>query len=297
MSSKLTQDVVCYQKTGEGEKDLIDRISLYAYQYPKRASDWDEDRCSEFFLAFYPRISRLLERYRPEYTFETYLCSCLKWFMKTFNENMASRDHYEAWWTNPVRADYDDCGSLYDEASDIDTACENREADEECCCEGPFTRNQDGQIADPAVRRRLLFIAMLRAADLDSDQLESIARLTGTDPDWLFDRVGKAKETILWKIENRERLRRRRNECWYRMDGASKRLKAEEACEGNHYREWQRKEQTWRKRYHSASEGLKHSRVSPSHKDIGNLLNVPPGTVSSGLHLIRKAWARVESSL
>ena len=56
MNTILTQAVLAYQRTGDGWPDLLDRIRLYVYEFPDRWSDWDEDRRSEFFLAFQGRI-------------------------------------------------------------------------------------------------------------------------------------------------------------------------------------------------------------------------------------------------
>lgn len=298
MASILTDEVVRYQETGKGWRELSDRISLYAYKYPMKTSDWDEDRCSDFFLAFHPRIPRLVERFRPKFNFETYLSCCLKWYMKTFSDKVADREHYECWWSDPERARYDECGALVDSCAESfgETSEELPEKPEPGACGGIFTLDSQGHIADPAIRKRLLFITLLRAGDLDSRQVEAMASLVNVDPEWLFNRVRMARDSVLWKLENRERLRRRRNECWYRLESAGRRRKAEEVRDGNRYREWQRKEKTWRSRYRSASEGLKKSRVNPSHKEIGRLLNVPAGTVSSGLHLIRKAWDAVSEA-
>ena len=293
MTSTMTEEVIRYKETGEGWESLYDRVCIYSYDYPFRWSDWDEDRCSDFYMAFHPRIPGLIQRFQPDYTFETYLCCSLKWYMRTFNEKLASREHYEAWWTDPRRAAEDECGSLVESSAPGFGEGENGgliEAGED----GPFAVDTKGRLEDPVLRRRILFIVLLRAADLGSGTVDSIAKLAGVDPDWLFECTEEIRDIVSVKAEKRERLRRRRNECWYRLDGATRRLKAEEACEGNHYREWKRKAQTWRNRYDSARTGLRKMKVLPSHEEIGTILDVPTGTVSSGIFLIRKAWSDIE---
>ena len=54
----------------------------------------------------------------------------------------------------------------------------------------------------------------------------------------------------------------------------------------------ERRMHTWEKRYESACENLRHLNVSPSHEEIGRLLDVPPGTVSSGLFFCQKNLER-----
>ena len=291
MSLSITEEVVQFQQTGRGWKALSDRICLYAYRYPRLASDWDEDRCSDFFMSFYPRIRRLVERYRPEYSFETYLCSCLKWHMKTFLDHVAAGEYYDDWWTDPDRAEMDGCGSVMELSEGIGYPAA-MEQETESGTGGRFRTDSTGRIADPAFRRRFLYVLMLKAADLSGSQVEALAKLVGRDPRNLADNVRSARETVAWKVEARERLRRRRNECWYRMKDAARRSRAEEVCEGNRYREWKRKEQTWRSRYESASRHLKVTKVHPTHRDISRILGVPQGTISSGLHLLRRKLDR-----
>ena len=287
MTPSITEEVVRFQATGDGWKALSDRISLYAYRYPRLASDWDEDRCSEFFMSFYPRIRRLVDRYRPDYSFETYLCSCLKWHMKTFLDHVTTGEYYDSWWTDPDRAELDGCGSVME----LPDGCRDGWAAEDAGGTGAvgiFRTDRTGSIADPAFRRRLLYVLMPQAADPSGSQVEILAGLVGRDPADLADRVRDARETVAWKVEARERLRRRRNECWYRMKDAARRGRAEEVCDGGRYREWKRKEQTWRSRYESASRHLRETKVQPTHRDISRILGVPQGTISSGLHLLRK---------
>lgn len=288
MTPSITEEVVQYQETGEGWKALSDRISLYAYRYPRLASDWDEDRCSEFFMSFYPRIHRLVERYRPDFSFETYLCSCLKWHMKTFLDHVATGEFYDSWWTDPERAEIDGCGAVVELPEGLSDGTVGGEM---------LRTDEAGRIADPAFRRRFLYVLMLKAADLSGSQVEALARLVDRDPAVLADKVRDAREAVSWKVEARERLRRRRNECWYRMKDAARRGRAEEVCEGNRYREWKRKEQTWRRRYKSASRHLKAVKVHPTHKDISRILGVPQGTVSSGLHLVRQKLDRPDTKV
>ena len=83
MEQSLTETVLEFQKTGTGWAALRERICLYVYIFPTKWTDWDEDRRSEFFIDFYPRISGLVNRYEPFYSFETYLCCSLRWYVKT----------------------------------------------------------------------------------------------------------------------------------------------------------------------------------------------------------------------
>ena len=289
MKETLTQAILAYKVTGKGWSDLSDRISLYVYDYPGNWTDWDEDRCSDFFLSFLPKIPGLVRRFRPDYSFETYLSSSLHWYIKTFTEKQATREHYECW---AVEVSEDQAMRKSEiDPLDFNSSEENTilESPEDC----PFELEENGRLKDPILRRRLLYAVLLRAADVDDHRIPVIAGLVDVDPDWLYERTGKARSMVSVKINRRNKLRQRRNECWYQLDGARKRI--EGAFDSERQGQWEKKARTWRNRYMTACHSIRNMNIAPSHRDIGRLLDVPPGTVSSGLHFLRKTWLSMES--
>jgi len=291
MEETLTRAVMAYKDSGEGWGELLDRISLFVYRYPGRWTDWDEDRCSDFFLLFYPKIPGLVRRYQPRYRFETYLSNSLEWAIKTYLEMQAGREHYESW-----AAEVSEEPALKKIGSPGPGQISFSSSEEKALLESPekcpFELEKGGRLKDPALRRRILYAVLLRAADLDDHRIPVIAALVDVDSDWLFDRTRAARNLVSGKIERREKLRSRRNEYWYQLDGAQKRL--ENACDSHRRCVWERKTRDWKRRYTSVSRGIRSMNIAPTHKDIGRLLNTPPGTVSSGLYLLRKKWHEME---
>jgi len=281
MKKTLTQEVMDFKKTGQGWKHVSQKIYLYIYEFPGKWTNWDEDRCSDFFLSFLPRVEGLVRRFKPDYSFETYLASALRWYMKTYMENLARQEHYDYWSAQefqeeamlriletPGSSSSDDVPSLDDSF--------------------PFEVDKAGRLRDLTLRRRVLFVFLLRAADLDDHRIPDLARLVDVEEEWLCEVVQKARESVSRNIERRRALEERRNECWYQLDSARRR--AASACDSERQAVWEKKARTWRRRYATASEGIKRLSTAPTHKDIGRILKVPPGTVSSGLHFLRKAW-------
>lgn len=272
-----------YRKTGEGWSLLFERISLFAYKYPRKWTDWDEDKCSDFFLSFMPRIPGLIERFQPDYSFETYLMSSLRWFTKTFTEKQASREHYEGWAVEISEAmAQQNTPESYPVTAEPDPL--------ESC---PFKLDKTGKLEDPTLRRRVLYAFLLRAADMDDHCIPAVAALMDVDPDWLYDQTRRARSLVSWKIDRREKLRQRRNECWYHLDAARKRV--ETAFDSERQNQWKDRAQTWRNRHARACSGIRRMNIAPSHQDIGRILDVPTGTISSGLHFLRKYWNEMEN--
>jgi hypothetical protein len=144
------------------------------------------------------------------------------------------------------------------------------------------------------LRRRILYALLLRAAGVDDHRLPALARLVDVDDEWLFDIVRKARDLVVGNIERRSRLQERRNECWYLLDGARRR--AESACDSDRRAAWEKKARTWKNRYSTAAQLIRHLNVTPTHHDIGRMLQVPAGTVSSGLHFLRKTLNSLEQT-
>jgi len=279
MEQSLTETVLEFQKTGKGWAALRERICLYVYIFPTKWTDWDEDRRSEFFIDFYPRISGLVNRYEPYYSFETYLCCSLRWYVKTYLEKVIRREHYENW-----------CG---DEA--IELYDQNREKGEflvesvsDRIAEVPFDTDARGRLANPTLRRRLLYASLLHVAEIGDDQISVIARLADVDEEWLFDKISDARNMIAVKLEQKTQLQKRRNDYWYHLDEAECRLQSSHFEPEDRRQQWIRNAESWRNRHKTAKEHVRNLKVSPSHGQIGRLLGIPTGTVSSGLHLLRK---------
>ncbi len=289
MKETLTRAVIIYRETGEGWTELLDRISLIVYRYPGKWTDWDEDKCSDFFLQFFPKIPGLVRRFRPRFKFETFLTNSLEWSIKTFNEKQRKYEFYENWVNEQSEIEALVKSGLRPELKETEAEKSLLEFPEKC----PFELEQSGRLQDPALRRRILYAVLLRVADFDDHRIPVIAALVDVDEEWLYERTRKARNLISGKIERREKLRYRRNKYWYQFDIARKRL--ETVYDSDRRERWEKKAEASRHRYMSASRNIRSLHITTAHKDIGRLLDTAPGTVSSGLHLLRKKWHTMES--
>jgi len=293
MKESLTQAVMTFKKTGEKWDSLLNRISLILYKYPVKHKNWDEDKCSEFYLQFYPKIPGIVQRYKPRYRFETYLSSSIEWYMKTFTEKQAKKEQYDNWTREIAEENFLEKTSLPGDKPM--SYCDRQEANllefpENC----PFELEENGRLEDPALRRRILYAVLLRAADMDFHRIPVIATLVDVDADWLFERTRIAENLVSEKIKRRDKLRNRRNEYWYQLNGARKR--SLEACDSGHQNQWARKADEWKNRYISVSRSISSLSVTTAHRDIARMLDTPPGTISSGLYLLRKRWNAMKAA-
>lgn len=275
MKASLTGAIGAYKKTGQGWHELSKHISLLVYRFPRRWTSWDEDRCSEFFLAFHSRIPRLVEKFEPTYSFETYLFSSLRWFMKTFTENMANLEHYETW-----------CIEETQETMEPSVLEEEQEDESGLMSDFALEFDENGVIKNDTLRRRILYAFLLRAADFSDHDIPRIAKLIGVDSGWLLGQAHEARARIDTKVKQREKLREKRNEYWYQLSRARKRLT--DAHDSEQREKWQRKVDLLGNRHKKTCDSIRKMNITLSHKSIGEIINVPPGTVSSGLHFLRR---------
>jgi len=281
MKKSLTGAVVAYKKTGEGWHELFKQICLLVYKFPRLWTSLDEDRCSEFFLSFHPRISRLVKRFEPTHRFETYLFNSLRWFMKAFTENMANLEHYETWCVEESQEKMDTPEFGKEEEGDLDIRPLKESA---------LELDETGILKNDTLRRRILYSVLLRAADFSDHDVPQIAKLIGVDADWLVERTHEARSRIETKVKLRENLREKRNEYWYQLSRARKRL-ADAVHDSEQLDRWRKKVDLLENRHKRTCGSIRKMNITLSHKNIGEIINVPPGTVSSGLHFLRRHLA------
>jgi len=277
MKTSLTGAVVAYKKTGQGWQELSKQIYLLVYNFPKLWTSWDEDRCSEFFLSFHPRVPRLVKKFEPTYSFETYLFNSLRWSMKTFAERMTEVEHYETWCIEESQGTMESFVPKEEEKDESNLPSPKKSA---------LEIDEAGVLMNDTARRRILCAVLLRAGDFGDHDIPRIARLIGLNEDWLLRQTHKIRNKIEKKLELRERLREKRNEYWYQLSRARK--KYTDARDSEQREKWKKKADLLKDRHRRACRNIREMSVTPSHKSIGEIVNVPTGTVSSGLHFLRR---------
>ena len=285
MEQSLTEAVLSYQKTGKNWSEISERICLFVYEFPRKWTKWDSDRCSDFFLSFLPRVPGLVQRYKPHYSFETYLRSSLRWHINTYVKEFSSTEHYIAW----TEIEGERRMKHLEEHEPLQVG-DFISQYEEPLPEGPFDLDEKGRLKDFTLRRRVLSAILLHSADINTKKIGIMAQLVGVEVTWLENTIEEANRRIRDKVDRRNHLRQRRNECWYLMEAAQKHMSNNGNRNKQNASKWNKKIRTWRKRYKLASESLKNMKVSLSHQDIAELLELPVGTVASGLHYLRKTW-------
>ncbi|OQX28983.1 MAG: hypothetical protein B0D92_06115 [Spirochaeta sp. LUC14_002_19_P3] len=288
MKFNLTKAVLEYQKSGENWPEILEQICLIAYQFPRSNTSWDYDRCCEFFISFMPKVPGLVKRFTPSSTFEVYLYISLKMYIRSFLDQLVEQEHYDNW-TEEVSI------------MGMDLLAENNPHQLgdfipktiQPASSGPYKVDEHGRLVHKSHRSRILFSVLLHAVDIKSEWIDSLAGLIDCEAQWLNEILEQARNQVKNKTEYRHKVRMQRNEFWYKMKLTQKKMIFHGEWDEEAYRILQRKYHHWKKRYTQSCHSLQRISVRLSQQEISQILQVPMGTVASGLYFMRKTWSDI----
>ncbi len=275
----LKERVLYYQQTGIGLQDIICHLAPKIYHFPKSKHGSKEDDCGEFFVYFYPRLIRTVRKFRDQgKPFEWYFNSVLCWQYRSY-----SRKHWreEMSWGLIARAAIWAGNAVLALDPEIEVSCRTVSVIKKL-----FDTDRTGRIRKEVHRKCFLFWILKYARRIDSEVIGRIHQLTGYEENWLDDVV---EELRLRKEPQEERLMsltERVNRTFCRARLLEERLSSE-------------RDREMIRRYSEALIRAKHSidltrskisriPLSPSNRQIGEVLDVPKGTVDSSLYSLKK---------
>ena len=291
----ISERVEAYHSGQADAATAIDAIAEFVYRYPVGKSGFNEEDAAEFLLRFYPRIRRLIERYRPTGScFELYLNSSLKFHLRTFAARQANdrirlsteaqpeiaTEIREAPETSPYSVDTIGPRTVYPLSPRQKST-------------GPldFTPPSRGR-ADgltPSEAQRVLVMA-LKAGDLLTPELcRDLAEWIGWDSERLLDTWIELRAMYEPFRVRRSRLAELRDMAWFRVRCVESRIRlATEEAERISLNEERTR---WLHRYHRSRRRLSVMPAGPSHAQIAQVLGIPKGTIDSSVFKARREIA------
>jgi hypothetical protein len=277
--------VLRYQSSGEGLREIIERLSPAVYRYPSGKAYSQEDDAGEFYLYFYPRLLRLLTRYRDRgVPFEHYFHSVLYWNWKSYRRRWKKSEQR---WRAAARREFWN-GSEENRENPDSSGWGQGSKDG---WEALFRIDESGMIAGASARRRFLFLSLRFSAALSPDDIARIAALTGYGAGWIAEKVSILKNRLASREKRLRGLRERRNWALYRRILLQDDFLREPIPEGR--RELQKRIRKLEERSALAAREISRIPRFPTHQAIADVLAVPKGTVDTGLRWCKKRWDQV----
>jgi len=288
--STLTERVLRFQETGQGQAELLALVAARVYGYPRVRGSRSEDDPGEFYLFFYPRLLRSLRRFRDQgKPFEWYLQSVLRWQYLIYVRVKRRRERQ--WNAGALPAFW--------ETSELEAPCPvpeppapSRDAVEELAAR--LALNAEGRLTRPGDRTRLLAFAMKQVRSLGAEELVRLAAATGV-PEAGLESACRALRQALEPRERRlESLRDRRERAYASLCLLEQQLTRETdpAVQERLARRLERVRRCLRR----SQERIARVPREPSNRQVAAALGLPKGTVDSALFSLKRRLVEVQDS-
>jgi len=265
----ITESILRFQDTGCGYKEIVNRISLIIYNYPSRVTVLkEEDKC-EFYLSCYNRIDGLIKNFSYRgVPFESLLNQTLKWHIKTYLTKMKNEKKVIALNIQEEEIKIRDllsCGSVKDNCISPEIILKNK-----------------------ASRKRLLFLVLMDSPNITDCELKRFSELTAYEFEWLLYLKDTLNSRLFQRSERLTKLREKRNNTYMKM--LYKQTRYSDESDPDHKELLSRQIQRLKKRLDDTRREISRVPCRPTHSEIADLLEVPKGTVDSGLYYFRKKY-------
>lgn len=275
----ITHQVLVYQKAGEEERkgerfrELLQELTCHIYLFPGKRRALKEEDWSGFLLSFQGRLPGIILGYTYQGPpFVAYLNRFLTWQLKNWY-GMNQKERYQEYaWLRESVLEY-----------------ETEEAPSCLCISMKMAHILDhsgmGSKRKASLRQRLLILLLKNIHFYHEDEYLACFPLLGPGPEEALEFRKKLYECMNKKLNRMNHLSEKRNVNYSKF---------------NLYEEWgmdaadpiKQELYSWRstlyrKRIQVLDKQLDAVSLVPYNSDIADILNIPKGTVDSGLFYIR----------
>jgi len=252
------------------------------YAHPRLYGFFSEDEISEALSRYRSRIETILDRAEKEsITREAYLLSSMRFVAKSVHRHYYSSNLSENAY---VYSHFSEDAVLEVPADAFFDRNRRRIQDADPSGIGFSPQVFIGKLAPE--RRRLLYLVIKCAWDIDEELLGKCSYALGMPEQYLFNLIELVKRRTEASRSQIHQLNEKLNILWIRMRVLELRL--DTAIAKSDREEVRSCLERCRKRYSQLLEKRSHRKSSISNEFISDLLNVPKGSVDSGLYYLRK---------
>ncbi|MGC9313594.1 MAG: hypothetical protein ACP5IA_12985 [Sediminispirochaetaceae bacterium] len=270
-SSPLTSRVLTCRETGEGRPALEREIALASYRYIQNNRTLSEDEAGDFFCYCYPKLTGLIDNFtyqgRP---FEAYLYVSLRWhllhYKRRINKQKLSRTVFS-----------------------ISSFWEVAQYQPDCCAEEPEEADTGHIRLNATSRKRMIYLALRESEYLTHAMVEEIITITNIDRRWFLNCVMALKARLERRRMRLEAARRYRNRYFYHYHVLQIQLRQCSNPEMRRILESQLLRT--REKLARSTARVQQIHVHPTNREISEVLNVPKGTIDSGIYYLRNSYA------
>lgn len=277
----LTEEVLICQKTGEGKALLYEKIFTIVYEYPQRWRLIQEEDASKFLITFAPLVSSMVQRFTYTGTpFINYLTNCIRNRIRTFKHQ-----RYEE-----IAKDIVTTNNLYDRILQTDSyTCFCSESELMFSCEGTSETSKRGMYQNNP--QQLLFMLLYCCCEIPQQYIpvcNSYFAPLGYDFESSYRRLMGLCEKKHLRLEH---LKERRNYCFTRMISCDTRIRHSDDPVLS--RELRHERDEIERQFNLLLREIHDFQIHPSHRMIAEVLDIPKGTVDSGIFYFKKKYTQL----
>ena len=289
---RITSLILNWKETGTGYRELIKAASAVIISYPKKKYNWDYDSCIDFYLAFYPKLIKLIDNFEYKgLSFNAILKNTVKWQIRSFyrKKRKTSRLDYCVRFHCIIEAEA---------AADSGAESFSRRGGSDLNLSEKSFRllkiGPDGLIRSKALRKQIVMLTLKNSHFMDDGCLDKISALTGFSNEWLADSIRILRQQT-------EQRRRRYENYNIRISKAYMNLCRIHEEFNNcinlfEKKELEKKRLFYARRIKRANEARSKVILAPTNKEIAEVMELPKGSVDSGLYFLKKTLTDLLSS-
>ena len=265
-TSQLTDVVLEGQKNPAHTQRAEWEVACWIYDELHRKFRLDADEAGNFFCDFYPKIRRLILQFEYRgYPFEAYMYATLRWQILSYKKKLSQQRLDRQLFT-------------YDSFWDV-------HQDEPACSE-PIPSRVPRHIHNSfqTYRKRLIYVALRESEYLDHQLIEALIEYTRVDRRWFLNCVMALRRKVELRRHRLDRTRLYYNSCLYRYYLLQ--LKVYNSHSPEKQISYRRELDKNRTRLHRVCRQMKKMHIHPTNREIAKVLNVPKGSIDSGIFYI-----------
>ena len=241
-------------------------VACWIYKELHRKFQLDPDEAGNFFCDFYPKIRKLILQFENRgYPFEAYLYTTLRWQVLSYKKKLGSERLERQLFTFEPFWDVHQEEPLYSEQSSSHTPKELHNS---------FS----------TFRKRLIYVALRESEYLDNTLIEAIVDYTHIDRRWFLNCVMALRRKVEDRKQRLEKAQLYHNTCFYRYYIIQ--LQIQNCNSPAQTQLYHRELLKVRRRLRRVSMQLQKIHVHPTNREIAEVLNIPKGSIDSGIYYV-----------
>lgn len=282
--SRFNDNVLKHRNSSEGFDKLVKIISLHVYSVLRDHYKMDDDERGDFFCIFYPKIPGLIRRFEYYGTpFDGYLKNTIRWSIKAYRSAKSKSRSLE-------KASYKAPFYLVTPVNDFTEFKELPLSISDSAKEALHLVGTKKILSD-TVKQRILYIYLIEANYVDERLKDGIIQITGYKKKWLDSCTEKLKVKVERRMERIKIIKNRRNSAFFMFHILQEKIGFAE--NENEIFELKKQITKLRKKIYKMNTTISKAPTRPTHKDIADVLQIPRGSIDSGIHYIKTSFKEI----